>query len=122
MRKDIVSLILEQDGKILVERRKQSKSASPGSVILPAGHVEPGETREEAIVREMMEELGIAIINPQLVYQADYDCEEQQRIFWYKCDAYIGQIQNNEAEELLWISPSEFFRLIVQSERGFSIF
>jgi 8-oxo-dGTP diphosphatase len=114
MRKIIVALILEKNGKILVEKRKQSKLTTPGDVIFPAGHVEESESREEALKREMKEELGIEIENPQLVYQTDFDCEEKQRIFWYCCDNYSGSIKNNEAEQLIWISPLEIDRLTHQ--------
>ena len=117
MRKDIVALILENQGKILAEKRKQSKSTTPGDIIFPAGHVEDGETREKALYREMEEELGIRIYNPQLVHTADFDCEEKQRIFWYKCERWEGNIQTNEAEELLWIGPSESNRFTHQISR-----
>jgi len=117
MRKYIVALILEHQGKILVEKRKQSKSTTPGDVVFPAGHVEDGETKEQALYREMTEEFGIKIYNPQLVHTADFDCEEKQRIFWYKCERWEGKIQTNEAEELLWIGPSESNRLTHQVSR-----
>ena len=117
MRKDIVALILEENGKFLVEKRKQSKSTSPGDLIFPAGHVENGETKEEALKREMKEELNIEINNPQFVYKSNFDCEEQQTIFWYRCDSYKGSIQNREAEQLLWISPAETSLLTHQVSR-----
>jgi len=107
MRKDIVSIILEKDGKVLVEKRKENKKTSPGVVIFPAGHVEYGETKEEALHREIFEELGLKIYNPQLIYEKDFECEESQRIFWYRCDKFEGKLQNNEAEELLWITPQQ---------------
>jgi len=107
MRKEIVALILEKNGKILVERRKKSKTTSPGSIITPAGHVNEGETKEEALKREMFEELGIKINNPELIHEADFDCEEKQKIYWYKCESYEGDIKSNEAQELLWIDRSE---------------
>jgi mutator protein MutT len=105
MRKEIVALILEKEGKILVEKRKMTNLTVPGTVIFPAGHVKLGETREQALIREMKEELGIEIHGLKLVCQKDFDCEEQQRIFWYSCEEYGGELQNNEAEELLWINP-----------------
>ena len=117
MRKDIVALILEENGKFLVEKRKQSKSTSPGDMIFPAGHVNYGETKEEALKREMKEELDIEIENPRFVYRADFDCEEKQTIFWYKCDSYKGKIQNKEAEQLLWISSAETHLMTHQVSR-----
>lgn len=106
-RKHIVALILEENGKILVEKRKKSKFSNPGFVVFPSGKVEKGETKEQALIREMKEELGIEIFGLNLVYSADSDCEELQKIFWYECDGYNGTIVNNEAEKLLWINPSE---------------
>lgn len=107
MRKEIVSLILEENGRFLVEKRKDSKPTSSGAIIFPAGHVNKGETRKKALEREILEELGIKIYNPKLIYSANFDCEEKQKIFWYKCERYEGKIKNNEAEKLLWIEYSE---------------
>lgn len=114
MRKEIVALILENKGKFLVEKRKNSKLITPGAIIFPAGHVEANETKQQAIIREMKEELGITIHKPKIVFEGDFDCEEKQRIYWYKCEYYEGKIQNNEAEELLWIDTSESNKLTHQ--------
>jgi len=59
----------------------------------------------------LKEELGILIHKPKIIFEGDFDCEEKQRIYWYKCESYEGKIQNNEAEELLWISLSELNKL-----------
>ena len=119
MRKNIVSLILEEDGQFLVERRRDSHSRDPGAITFPGGHVKASETNERALIRKMENELGIRIVDPQLVYQADFDGgNELQRISWYKCSGYEGAIQsNNEAEELLWISPEESDLLTYQVSR-----
>lgn len=117
MRKDIVALILEENGKILVERRKTTKSTTPGTVIFPAGHVEENESKEDALKREIKEELCIEIEKLQLIYQADFNCEEQQRIFWYGCERYRGSIQCREAEKLFWIDPSQSYLLTHQVSR-----
>ncbi len=106
-RKEIVALILEKNGRFLVEKRKSSESLTPNSIIFPAGHVKSGEQKEQALIREMKEELGIEIYNPALVHQADFDCEEKQAISWYSCSRYEGRIQTREAEKVFWISPSQ---------------
>lgn len=106
MRKKIVALILEKDNKVLVEKRKSSKKIDPNKIVFPAGHVENGETLEQALFREIKEELEIEISNPELVYSIDFDGpEEKQKIFWFKCDKFTGEITNNEAEEMIWIDP-----------------
>jgi 8-oxo-dGTP diphosphatase len=107
MRKEYVALILEKDGRILVEKRKMTKRVHAGDIVFPSGAVEPGETKEEAILREMKEELGITLHGVRLVHQEDFDTQEEQRIYWFACDSFEGEIQKNEAEELLWIRPDE---------------
>ncbi len=108
MRKNIVALLLEKDGKFLAERRKETKATCPGDIVPPGGKVEIGETKKQALVREMQEELGIQIFGLRLIYKKDFDCEEQQRLHWYACERYEGTIQNNEAKEVLWIDPLKF--------------
>ena len=54
-----VSFILIKDGKVLVERRRLDRRNDPGAVVIPGGHVEPGESHIEALRRELKEELGL---------------------------------------------------------------
>ena len=54
-----VALIMEKEGRLLVERRKLTKETDPGKVAIPGGHVEGGESLEEACRRELHEELGL---------------------------------------------------------------
>ena len=118
MRKTIVSLILVKDGKILVERRKSSDDLDAGKCVFPGGHVDDGEGIEQSLHREVREELGIELIDPILVYESDFDGpEEQQRLYWYACESFSGDLQTNEAAELLWIDPSESHLLSYQVTR-----
>jgi hypothetical protein len=55
----------------------------------------------------MKEELGIDIVNPKLIYEAELDVEEKEKISWFRCEDFKGSIVKNEAEELKWIDPSE---------------
>ena len=61
-----VALIVEEDGRLLVERRKLTKETDPGKVAIPGGHVEGGESLEEACRRELHEELGPDVRGLQL--------------------------------------------------------
>ena len=56
----VVGIIVEGN-KFLVERRRMDKKIDPGIICLPAGHVDSGEELEDALKREMLEELGITI-------------------------------------------------------------
>jgi 8-oxo-dGTP diphosphatase len=53
------AVVLRSDGRVLVVRR--GKAPSKGSWTLPGGRVEPGETREQAIEREVRQETGLEV-------------------------------------------------------------
>lgn len=53
-------VIREQEGpRLLLGKRAASRTAYPGVWDVPGGHCEPGETPEQALVRELQEELGV---------------------------------------------------------------
>lgn len=61
------ALWLERDGQIFVGRRVNT-GYHDGLLNLPAGHIDPGETPIEAIVREVKEEVGIEVPGDELMF------------------------------------------------------
>lgn len=55
-----VGALLLRDGQVLLALRALHKRLAPGRWDLPGGHVEPGETPEQALWRELAEETGVA--------------------------------------------------------------
>jgi NAD+ diphosphatase len=55
----VAGLIFNPEGKLLVTRR--AVEPDTGKIDLPGGFVDPGETAEEAIIRELAEELGVTV-------------------------------------------------------------
>jgi len=56
---DIVNAVLIRGGEVLLVRRSAQRTAYPKCWSFPGGHVEAGETLEQALAREMDEEIGV---------------------------------------------------------------
>jgi 8-oxo-dGTP diphosphatase len=109
--RDCVAFMLIEGGKILAEKRTMATQLDPGAVAIPGGHVEPGESWEEALYREAKEELGVIISSPQFVCSLLEKLSELYRIHYYVVKSWAGQIECHEAESILWIPLSELERL-----------
>jgi 8-oxo-dGTP diphosphatase len=56
-------LLIVKDNKFLLLKRRPDDDNHPGKWALPGGSIEKGETPEEALIREVREELGISVSN-----------------------------------------------------------
>src|SRR3989454_5374870 len=103
---ECVSGVLISDGAVLVEKRRADDHADPGLVLLPGGHVEPGESLNRALKREMREELGIGVEKITLIRVRYYTASngERQRIHYFRIKDSRGKIRSNEAESVYWES------------------
>ena len=103
---DVVAGILMERRKFLVEKRRDDDEADPGYVEIPGGHVDPEETLEDALRREMKEELGIDVKKAKLVQKSLYTASngERQRIHYFHVEKWKGRIRSTEAERVYWES------------------
>ena len=114
---DVVAGILMERGRFLVEKRRADDEADPGFVEIPGGHVDPDESLEEALRREMREELGIEIEKVRLVQKslATATNGERQRIHYFHVEKWNGRIRSTEAERVYW--ESEISNLSIIPDR-----
>lgn len=85
----VVAGVVVRDGKVLVVRNiKHELRIEP-----PGGKVEPGETPEEATVRELKEELGITVrvLKPIGMYETDVTKEGVFDIYTFLCEIVEGE-------------------------------
>lgn len=102
----VVAGILMKGRMFLVEKRRDDDEADPGYVEIPGGHLDPGETLEKALRREMKEELGIEVERARLVQKslARATNGERQRIHYFHVEKWRGKIESKEAERVYWES------------------
>lgn len=95
-------MVYDQDGNILVQDRK--KKDWPG-LCFPGGHVEPGESFVESVIREVYEETGLAIKNPKLCGTKQFQTREGARyvLLFYKTDRFSGTLRSSDEGEVFWI-------------------
>lgn len=99
-------LIYDDNGNILVEDRKDPEW--PG-ICFPGGHVEPGESFVEAVIREVREETGLTIEKPRLCGTKQFQTNKGERyvVLFYKTNRYSGDIQSSDEGEVFWVSKAE---------------
>ena len=105
----VVVGILVKGAKFLVESRRWDETIDPGIVCLPAGHVEPNESLEDALKREMMEELGIKVTGFKFVCKNFYVASngEKQHAYCYLITDYEGTPVCKVAQEIFWENSIE---------------
>ena len=73
---------------------------------IPGGHVEPGESPDVCIVREMNEEMGMTLTGFHYFRMFDFP-DREEYIFWKKADLDIDAIDLTEGQCLKWFTHEE---------------
>ncbi len=100
----VVVGIVMQDNKFLVERRLHDEVIDPDVVCLPGGHVEPDESLEDALKRELLEELNIHVNTCKYISRVFHVASngEKEDAYYFYVTEYQGTIPCQAAQELYW--------------------
>lgn len=113
--RQIVNGLLLKDSNILLARRSAARANYPGCWSFPGGHVEPGESREEALSRELGEEIGVSPVESRLVAAIrDPDTASDPATYYlFAVTRWEGSpiIRDDEHSELRWFALAEAGRL-----------
>jgi 8-oxo-dGTP diphosphatase len=101
--------LIDPDGRVLLARRPEGK-AMAGLWEFPGGKVEPGETPETALIRELHEELGIdtwaSCLAPLTFASHSYpDFHLLMPVF--ACRRWSGTARCREGQALAWVRPQD---------------
>ncbi len=99
--------LIDPDGRVLLAQRPEGKSMA-GLWEFPGGKVEQGETPEEALIRELQEELGIntweSCLAPLTFASHRYD-DFHLLMPLYICRKWEGIVTAREGQNLRWVRP-----------------
>ena len=102
-------MIYDHDGNILVQDRKDP--SWPG-ICFPGGHIEPGESFVESVIREVREETGLTIESPKLCGTKQFlnRLGERYVVLFYKTDRFSGDLRSSDEGDVFWIQLSDLDR------------
>jgi 8-oxo-dGTP diphosphatase len=105
--KTVVAAIIERDGNILICQRRR-KDSHPLKWEFPGGKVEPGESPQAALERELEEELAIqARIGPELARGTHrYQGRTPILLIFYRVQEFLGEPENRVFEQMRWEAPA----------------
>ncbi|AQS42198.1 MAG: ADP-ribose pyrophosphatase (precursor) [Candidatus Tokpelaia hoelldobleri] len=101
----VACALVDGQGRVLLAERPQGKSMA-GLWEFPGGKVEAGETPEAALVRELMEELGVAasVGNIEPLTFASHTYERFHLLMpLYFCRRFTGTPRSQEGQRLAWV-------------------
>ena len=116
-------MISDKNGNLLVQNR--TKSDWPG-LCFPGGHVEPGESFVDSVIREVWEETGLTVENPVLCGIKQFPTDEGERyvVLFFRANRYHGTLRSSEEGEVFWVAPKDLgnYRLSTDFEDHIRVF
>jgi len=97
-----VGVLVRADGALLLSTRPPGKPYA-GYWEFPGGKIEAGETVEQALRRELIEELGVTIDAAQVWKVTEHDYPHALvRLHWCKVHAWQGAFEMREGQQMQW--------------------
>jgi 8-oxo-dGTP diphosphatase len=101
--------LIDPDGRVLLAQRPEGKSLA-GLWEFPGGKVEPGESPEAALIRELHEELGIntwASCLAPLTFASHAYADFHLLMPLFACRKWEGIVRGAEGQTLAWVRPEK---------------
>ena len=109
----VAAALIDADGRVLVGQRPEGRSMA-GRWEFPGGKLEAGERPEQALVRELAEELGLTVgeacLTP-LSFASHVYPDMHLLMPLYVCRRWKGVAQGREGQALRWLRPRDLAAL-----------
>ncbi len=113
------ALILNGKGQVLLVKSEKWKNG----MSLPGGHIELGETAEQALIREVKEEVGLNVIIVRFIHYQDAIYSNE---FWkakhfvfldFLCQAESDKVKvdQTEIQDYMWVDPKKATGMVLES-------
>lgn len=109
----VAAALVDRDGRLLVQQRPEGLSMA-GLWEFPGGKIEPGETPEQALIRELEEELAIDVDHACLApacFASEPLGDKHLLLLLYVCRKWRGTPVAQHASALRWVRPVELHGL-----------
>ncbi len=99
-------MLRREDGRVLVQNRRKGNW---DGLTFPGGHVEPGESLVDSVIREMQEETGLTIRHPRLIGAKNWMQDDGGRyiVLMYTADEYEGELRSSDEGKVCWMTLDE---------------
>jgi 8-oxo-dGTP diphosphatase len=102
----VTAAIIEQDGRIFIAKRRPGKHMG-GKWEFPGGKIEPGETPEESLARELREELAVDAQVGEFLCRCSYDGDGVSLELLVYRARISGAPRLLEHQEMRWVRPED---------------
>lgn len=135
MRLTTLCYIEQNDCYLMLHRTKKANDQSRGKWLGVGGKLEPDESPEECLEREVMEETGLTVLHYEFAGVITFlsDIWETEYMFIYVVKSFSGELAECDEGDLHWIPKSEvmdlnlwegdrvFLKLLLEGKYGFSL-
>jgi nucleoside triphosphatase len=118
------ALIFNPEGRLLLVKTHKWK----GKYTIPGGHVEMGESLQDALKREIQEETSLELIRAdflcfqEFIYDDSFYEKRHFIFFDFICQVKDGKVQlNSEAQEYIWVDLNEVFSYPIDDYLRFAL-
>jgi 8-oxo-dGTP diphosphatase len=103
----VTCAVIEKDGRILIARRKSGDQMAR-KWEFPGGTIEPGETPEQCLKRELLEELGVEIGIDEFICSSTWKYDHATiKLLAFKATLISGELILHDHAEISWVTPQE---------------